>query len=204
MIRHQVIEGDSLWRLSHRYLGSGTRWPLIFDYHNTEAARFGAHSRLMPIEDANLIYVGQTIMVPVRTKQMPSGTGKKTDGDKVAVPLNLKVEYTIGKDTPPMVYSLSTPDFSIKIEMSGKITIEVFGSERYNHNLELALGKNPVEIKSKLRQVYDPAICALTAEPEISYESGLIKIKAPIAAEQDAGPYMIRVEAAAPNHLSGF
>ena len=88
--------------------------------------------------------------------------------------------------------------------MSGKIVIEVLGSERYNHNLELALGKDPVQIKSKLRQVYDPALCALTAEPELSYESGLIKIRAPIAAEQDAGPYMIRVEASAPNRLSGF
>ena len=204
MIRHRVIEGDSLWRLSHRYLGNGKRWPLIFDFHNAEAARFGVHSRLMPIEDENLIYVGQTIMVPAGKKQMPEGRGEKAGGDKPAIPLNLKVEYTIGKDTPPMVYTLSAPDFTVKTEMSGKIVIEVLGSERYNHNLELALGKDPVQIKSKLRQVYDPAICVLTAEPEISYESGLIKIKAPIAAEQDAGPYMIRVEASAPNHLSGF
>ena len=204
MIRHEVIEGDSLWRLSHRYLGNGARWPIIFDFHNAEAARLGEHSPLMAIEDENLIYAGQTIVVPVRAKQMPPGTGEKIEGDKTAIPLNLKVEYTIGKDTPPMVYSLSSPDFSIKTEMSGKIAIEVLGCERYNHNLELALGKNPIEIKSKLRQVYDPAICALTAEPEISYESGLIKIKAPIAAEQDAGPYIIRVEAGAPNHLSGF
>lgn len=204
MIRHKVIEGDSLWRLSHRYLGSGTRWPLIFDFHNAEAAHFGAHSRLMPIEDENLIYVGQTILVPVRAKQTPPGTGVKADGDKAAIPIKLKVEYTIGKDTPPMVYTMSTPDFTIKTELSGKITIEVLGPERYNHNLELALGKDPARIKSKLRQVYDPAICALTAEPEISYESGLIKINAPIAAEQDPGPYMIRVEASAPNHLSGY
>ncbi len=204
MIRHKVIEGDSLWRLGHRYLGSGTRWPLIFDFHNAEIARFAAHSPWMRIEDENLIYVGQTILVPVRAKQMPTGTGAKVDGDKTAIPLNLKVEYTIGKDTPPMVYTLSAPDFTVKTEMSGKIVIEILGPERYNHNLELAVGKDPIQIKSKLRQVYDPALCALTAEPEMSYESGLIKIKTPIAAEYDPGPYMIRVEAGAPNHLSGF
>ena len=203
MIKHKVIEGDSLWRLGHRYLGSGTRWPLIFDFHNAEVARLGAQSRLMPIEDENLIYVGQTIMVPSREKQMPARKGAKPDGDKVAIPLNLKVEYTIGRDTPPMAYILSTPDFTIKAEMAGKITVEVLGTERYNHNLELALGKDPIQIKSKLRQVYDPAVCALTAEPEISYESGVIKIKAPLAAEHNPGPYMIRVEATAPNHLSG-
>ena len=76
MIRHKVIEGDSLWRLGHRYLGSGTRWPLIFDFHNAEVARLGAHSQLMPIEDGTLIYVGQTIMVPARRKQIPAGTGE--------------------------------------------------------------------------------------------------------------------------------
>ena len=204
MIRHKVIEGDSLWRLGHRYLGSGTRWPLILDLHNAEVACFGSHSPLMPIEDENLIYVGQTIMVPARGKQIPAGTGGKADGDKVAIPLNLKVEYTIGKDTPPVVYTLSATDFTIKTEITGKITVEVLGSERYNHNFELALGKDPIQIKSKLRQVYDPAICALTAEPEISYESGLIKIKAPIASEYNSGTYMIRVEAVTPNHLSGF
>ena len=77
MIRLKVIEGYSLWRLGHRYLGSGTRWPLILDFHNAEVARFGSHSPLMPIEDKNLIYVGQTIMVPARGKQIPAGTGER-------------------------------------------------------------------------------------------------------------------------------
>ena len=42
--------------------------------------------------------------------------------------------------------------------MSGKIVVEILGPERYNHNLELAIGKDPIQIKSKLRQVYDPAL----------------------------------------------
>jgi nucleoid-associated protein YgaU len=56
------------WRqfmeLAHRYLGSGTRYQEIVNEHNKEAARFGQHSRLLRIEDPNLIFVGQTIMCP--------------------------------------------------------------------------------------------------------------------------------------------
>jgi hypothetical protein len=44
---------------------------------------------------------------------------------------------------------------------------------------------------------------ALTAIPEMVFESGRVKIKAPIASEANLGPYTIRVQAEAPNHLSG-
>jgi len=68
-IRHTVQTGDSLWSLAHRYLGSGTRYPEIVNEHNREAAAcFGPHYRLLPIKNPNLIYVGQTIMVPSRNK----------------------------------------------------------------------------------------------------------------------------------------
>ena len=57
-IRYTVRRGDSLWGLAYRYLGSGTRYPLIMDEHNKEVARFGPHGRLLSIKDPNLIFVG--------------------------------------------------------------------------------------------------------------------------------------------------
>jgi len=87
--------------------------------------------------------------------------------------------------------------------MTGKFAIELLSPDRYYHNLELALGKDPVQIKSKLKEVYDPAVCALTAKPEMAYESGRIKIKAPIAAKHDAGIFEIEVQADGPTHMSG-
>ncbi len=61
-LRLTVARGDSLWGLANRYLGSGDRYPQIFEFHNREAARFG----LPPIKDKDLIYVGQTILMPPR------------------------------------------------------------------------------------------------------------------------------------------
>jgi hypothetical protein len=65
------------------------------------------------------------------------------------------------------------------------------------------MNKNPLEAKQKLFKAYDPALCALTGQPQMVYESGRVRIKAPIAAATKAGPYDIRVQAITPNHLSG-
>jgi hypothetical protein len=94
-IRKTVRRGDSLWNLACRYLGSGTRYPQIHAYHNQEAARFG----LRPIEKPNLIFVGQTILIPPRPKFPEPGNGTKAEGGHWPIPLNLKVTYTIGRDT---------------------------------------------------------------------------------------------------------
>lgn len=44
---------------------------------------------------------------------------------------------------------------------------------------------------------------ALTAKPEMVFESGRVKIKAPIAANANLGPYAIEVNAVTPMHMSG-
>jgi hypothetical protein len=115
----------------------------------------------------------------------------------------LKIEYTIGRDTPPIIYAEYYGDYTIKTELSGTIAIQIqppFGDE---HNGELLMSKNQVEIKQKLYQVYDPALVALTAKPEMVYESGRVKIKAPIATSANLGPYAIGVNSVSPLHMSG-
>jgi hypothetical protein len=201
-IRLTVRRGDSLWSLAHRYLGSGERYPQIYDFHNQEAARYG----LRPIEKPNLIFVGQTILIPPRPKVPKPGSGTKAEGSHWPIPLNLKVTYTIGKDTPPIIYKASYGDYSITTEMSGEIGIEnkTPGHFRYVHNYELAMSKDSIQAKQKLRDTTDPALVALTAEPEMMVDkSGMVKIKAPIAANANLGPYTVRVDALTPMHYSG-
>lgn len=87
--------------------------------------------------------------------------------------------------------------------MSGKIAIEMSSPDRYRHSLELLMSKDQLEAKQKLHDAYDPALRALTAKPEMVFESGHVKIKAPIAAQANLGPYAIEMQAETPNHMSG-
>jgi hypothetical protein len=200
---HEVRRGESLWSLARQQLGSGTRWPEIYDFHNKEAAKFGSHRRLMPIANENLIYVGQTIVLPPRQKNPAPGNGTLIEGKKQSIPLDLKVSYTIGRDTPPMQYIRPYIEFTIKTEVSGEIGLEIITDYKRRHSIELLMSKDPMQTKQKLHEAYDPALCALMAKPEMIFESGKVKIKAPIATEAKMGPYTINMQADAPNHMSG-
>lgn len=202
-VQHMVRRGDSLWSLASQYLGNGTRWPEVQKRHNQEVARRGQNGRLIPIENEHLIYVGQTVFVPSRQKAPDPDNGNKAKGRKRALPVNFAINYVIGRDTPPIMYAQTLGDYTVKTEMSGKISIEMASPDRYRHSLELLVSKSHQETRQKLYYDYDPALCALTAKPEMVYESGRVRIEAPIAAQANAGPYIIQVQALSPNHMSG-
>jgi hypothetical protein len=200
-IRKTVRRGDSLWSLAGRYLGGGERYPQIVDFHNQQANRYN----LRPIDKPDLIFVGETILIPPRPKLPKPGNGTKAEGGHLPIPLKLKVTYTIGRDTPPVTYVQSTGDYTVTTELSGEIGIEntTPGHFRYVHNYELAFSKDSMQAKQKLHGTTDPALAALTAKPEMVYESGRVKIKAPIATEANLGPYTVKVNIETPMRYSG-
>ncbi len=115
----------------------------------------------------------------------------------------MKVTYSIGHDTPPILYVLPSVDYTIKTELSGKISIETISDYMRHHGFELLISKDPIQAKQKLYKSYDPALSALMAQPEIIFESGTVKIKAPLATEANLGPFTVKVQADNPNHMSG-
>jgi len=63
------------------------------------------------------------------------------------------------------------------------------------HDLELFMSNDVMEAMQNLHNVFKPASAALTAKPEMVFESGRVKIKAPIAAKAHLGAYTIEVQA---------
>ena len=47
-----VIAGDSLWKISQKFYGTGTKWNVIYEANTAT------------VKDANRIYVGQTLVIP--------------------------------------------------------------------------------------------------------------------------------------------
>jgi hypothetical protein len=118
----------------------------------------------------------------------------------------VKVTYTIGRETSPIDYVSVTPDYTIKTEMSGDISVELTSLDRYRQSLELTISKGQHEIKQKLNEAYDPALCALTAKPGMSYDSetGKVTLEAPIAAQAGIGPYTVEMYTGYAFHLPAF
>jgi hypothetical protein len=104
------------------------------------------------------------------------------------------------------VYVDTFRDFTIKTELSGKISIETISDNMRQHGFELLLSKDPIQAKQKLYKAYDPALSALMAKPEMVFDSatGTVKIKAPIATEANLGPFTIKVQKDSPLHWAGF
>ncbi len=205
-IRHMVRRGDSLWSLAGIYLGNGTRYNSIVEYHNKEAARFGRNGGLLPIDDPNLIYVGQTIMVPSRQKNQPAGTGKNHEASTTATGVGLKVEYNFEDGKSPLKYQpIVTPDYTITSQMTGKITIENLTHDGLRSNFELAMAADKGQLTSKLG-FGDKAISELTKSLECKFDiaTGKVTLEASVAAHANIGPYSFDVEADAPNHLKAL
>lgn len=202
-MRHTVNRGDCLWNLAHRYLGSGTKFPDIVQHHNQYVSSLGRHTRWIAIDDPNIIYVGQTIMIPPRIKGFSPGTGIKTEASAIATELGCKVEYNFEEGTNPIKYiPYVTPNYTILTEMTGKITFENLTIDNAMQSFKFSTALDKGEIVSKMT-FNDRALTELTksVEPQFDMNTGRIKLKASIATKANIGPYTFEAEMDTPNHL---
>ncbi len=206
-LQHVVKRGDSLWGLAGRHLGNFARWPELVKYHNEKILRSGGNrGKVFTIKDPNVIFVGQILYLPIRDKHLLStakATGTKHEAGKPAIPVNLKIQYGFGYDEKPFVYYQESCDFLIKCEMKGKIAIEIFSPDRYKHNLEFIMAKDPMHCKQKLNKIYHPVFCTLTSKPVMESDRGKVIIKSPIAEMANSSAFIVNLNSKKSGQSSG-
>ena len=221
-MRHIVGQGDSLWDLAGRYLGNNELWPSIHDYHNRFVRRNGGVGRgLLFIENPDLIFIGQAVMVPGRKEERPPKPDpvKRTRRTKRAVPLDAEATYILHPDsvapTDVTLYQplksavrygpFVTPDFTMTSELSGSITLKNMSPLRYRANWELVLSDERNDLSYALRsQGHDAAFLELIAGMEMDFDTvnRTATIKPSLAAKAGLGPYTLRLEMVSPGRLS--
>lgn len=87
--------------------------------------------------------------------------------------------------------------------MRGKITVEIVSIDRFRHNLDLLMSRDPSQCRLKLRDVYNPVLKVLIDRPAMAFKMGVVTIDSPIYSSAGNGPYMVKVVHDRPDHLSG-
>ena len=222
-----VQRGDSLWSLAGRYLGRYERYPEIFEYHNKYVGSSGLGRRgLIPIENPDLIFVGQTVMIPYRgTKTATPPSRVKPAPTRQPIPLEGRYDFTLDPKTSDnprykrnyeeshtvshgSKTTVTTGTVTIESELSGKITLESLSIGQSQLAFDLAVSKDGFEVSQKLRKSgATQAFTELTAEMELGdFVEGpppRIYVRPKLSAVAGAGPVRVALDPIGPLKFSG-
>lgn len=135
-----VKQGDTLWDIAEAHLGDPYLWPTIYDHNNTPSISSITGTR---IADPDIIFVGQTIYIPVAV-EAPASSSPPTVKSPVsmAAPKTPKPQKSFGGTgrTPPKTkfrsipfkydleglpeITVNTPAFEATVSLKGSITIQ--------------------------------------------------------------------------------
>lgn len=126
--RITVDKGDTLWDLARQHLGAGSEWPRLYAYNNRSEVVRKNQSR---IENPDLIYPGQKLMIPIArgTRPSPKTESKEPEVaptslndqlDQVEVPFSVKYEL----DELPVVHQRGS-GFRMTLKLTGDVVIEL-------------------------------------------------------------------------------
>jgi len=174
-VQHVVRRGDSLWNLAGRYLDDHRRYDDIRTYHNQYVRQNGSRREFFAIDNPDLIYVGQILMIPGRGERVGGATSDPAPRQTTpATPLEVEVDYILKPDyTTEHCQGIKHvgmgPNYTMTTELSGCITLQNLSPDRHRSNLELVLSEKNNTLDYKLRQGNDQAFMELVGNTEMSF-----------------------------------
>jgi hypothetical protein len=212
-VQHIVRRGDSLWNLSGHYLGDSRRYEDIRSYHNHYVRLNGSRPEFFAIENPDLIYVGQILMIPRRGERVVPGTPKAPAPARrqtaPATALEVGVQYILNPNfTSEHCQGIKHvdmgPQYTLTTELSGCITLENLSPSRNSSDLELVLSEKNHTLDYKLRQGNDQAFMELVGSIQMSFDplSNEVTVLPTLAAKVGRGPITFEVKQVGFNHFS--
>ncbi len=173
--RYVVQEGDCLWHLADRFLGSPFQWHRIYQYNNRESVikRTGRG-----IKNADLIYPGQVLYIPLiadlpqpppkKKRQRPKPKRLDREARKMTAPFAAAFYLN---EFPKMVYE----DLSVRatLSLSGIIAVRLADNKPLIHASNRGLETQYTsEAENVVHQLFlqDARVAWDTATRKITYE----------------------------------
>ncbi|HHJ15677.1 MAG TPA: LysM peptidoglycan-binding domain-containing protein [Gammaproteobacteria bacterium] len=167
---YSVKHGDTLWDIAAKHLGDPLRWPEIYDYNNRRAAN--THSGTL-IADPDLIFVGQTIRLPVSNSvarpapvtrpRAPSAKPGPNAGKSRAKQKVRSIPFKYSLDDLPSI-TVASPAHIATISLKGSITLQAMNPVDF-----VTLTRSGFEITAKREA--DHAFGKLVSETQIGFNA---------------------------------
>jgi len=162
-----VKNGDTLWDISAKHLGSPLEWPRLWRYNNRKEIIAITNKK---IDNPDLIYPGQKILIPLSTKSTKSVV---IDGKKLVKPTkslkeqlpNIKspmsFSYKLDDIKPPLI---KLPNAIVEIKMQGSISLSSIESYPVNYVV------NNKQLETKVTSAANKAFSSLIAETKLAFD----------------------------------
>jgi LysM repeat protein len=173
-----VKNGDTLWDISEKFLGSPYEWPRLWKHNNRKAVIASTGRAIL---NPDLIYPGQKIALPInefqeqkknsasrRLMNEPSEKSSSLQQQLKKIKTPIAVQYDL-KDAilPPIV----SPNTIIEIKMTGKVVLTS------KQSLPITYVTNKGELETKMTHAANTAFGTLLTDMSVKYDESTGKVK---------------------------
>lgn len=170
-MEYTVRQGDTLWAIAERYLGSPFEWPRLWRYNNRGevVARTG-----QGIPDPNLIYLGQKLMVPLIKDEYRGPIGQPLAKCKQPEKMdltNIEKPFSFSYDLSDIKkIEFKGPGYRVTAKLSGKVTL----TTKKKYPITAGLSNKGVELE--VTNSANNALGTLISDTSVQFDANTKKI----------------------------
>ncbi|WP_435237179.1 LysM peptidoglycan-binding domain-containing protein [Psychromonas sp. PT13] len=167
-----VKNGDTLWDISAKYLGSPLDWPFLWRYNNRRSVIAITGKK---IQNPDLIYPGQKLLIPstgnaiANVSRSPTLLNKPKQSLKSQLP-NIKSPISFSYSLNDISQYITSPGIMIEIKLKGNIVLSTQNSYPINYVI------NNKQLETKVNSSANNAFSSLTSETKVAIDGNKVTV----------------------------